>query len=222
MKTSKIILFSYIGLLAFAFLVFVIVLQAADKTYKEVDRKSNVIKKDLPDFKFIAVEGQNINLINDMNNYIEAVSHEKSKVSEINFSVLNDTLFIHPTSNALGVSVHFPRRSNLALVNKNAHIRVSSFNADTLNYIGTGNSEISGFSESKIGYVDANVKNSRFYAYQGTIGQLSLNADHGNINIRSKMSTASVIINNNSDVRLGNVDKIDLEKDETSKFFCNP
>jgi hypothetical protein len=147
---------------------------------------------------------------------------EKSNVSEINFSVLNDTLFIHPTSNVNTVSVHFPKRSNLYLVNKNAHIRISSFNADTLNYIGIENSEFNDLRESTVEYLDANVKNSRFYAYQGSINKLNLNAEKSAVNIRGKMSVANVVISNNSDVRLGNVDKINLEKDESSKFYSNP
>ena len=222
MKTSKIILFSYIGLLATAFLVFVIVLRAADQEYREVDGKYTTIKKDLPDFKYIHIEGQNTNLVNSDSCFIDALALEKSNVTEINFSVLNDTLFIHPTSYVNTVSVFFPRRSNIYLDNYNARINLVSINADTLNYIGIENSEISDFYKSTVGYVDANVKDSRFYAYQGTIGQLSLNADHSNINIRNKMSSAKVQLSDNSDVRLGNVDKIDLEKDESSKFYSNP
>ena len=130
MKTSKIILFSYIGLLATAFLVFVIYVKAADKKYRENDGKYTIIKKELPDFKYINIEGQNTNILNADEYYIDAVALEKSNVTEINFSVLNDTLFIRPTSNVNTVSVHFPKRSNLLLTNKNAKIRVSSFNAE--------------------------------------------------------------------------------------------
>lgn len=222
MKTSKIILFSYVGLLATAFLVFVIVLRAADQEYREVDGKYTTIKKELPDFKYIHIEGQYTNLVNSDSCFIDALAPEKSNVKEINFSVLNDTLFICPTNNVNTVSVFFPKRSNLYLVNYNARINLVNVNADTLNYIGVENSEISDFYKSTVGYVDATVKDSRFYAYQGSITKLNLNAEKSAVNIRGKMSAANVVISNNSEVRLGSVDKINLEKDESSKFFSNP
>ena len=224
MKTSKIILFSYIGLIAVAFLIFVIYLRHADNKYRREAGKYTTIEKDIPSFKYIYTDGGVfINLLNDDRTFITVSAQEKYNVSEINFSVSNDTLFVHPTNNTNSASIHLKHRSSLNLVSNNAKVFINGFNTDTLNYLAMAKSEISGFNNnSNITVVNATLTESKFNAYQGSIDQLNLKSVKSSTNIRSKMSAVSANMKDNSDVRLGNCDKIDLEKDESSKFYCYP
>ena len=222
MKTSKIILFSYIGLIAVAFLIFVIYLSAAEDNPRTSIPKYTIIEKEVPAFKYIVADHQNIAFNHDERIHISAPVQNKDSVSEINYSLLNDTLYILPTKGVDYVTIHIGDVSKLTIVNNSARILANGVITDTLNYIGTGNSEINGFSNSTIGFVSADISGSRLYAYQGSIDELNLNAEKSSVNIRSKMSLAKVQLSDNSDVRLGNVGKIDLEKDDSSKFYCNP
>lgn len=222
MKTSKIILFSYIGLLAMAFLAFVIFIVNVDHKFKSQESKVKTLTKELPAFKYICVERQSVQLKNDDKTYISALIEQDSDLKEITFKSSGDTLFINHTDGYLNLVIHLKDISELNLINLNANISVSDLVLDTLNYQATGTGQISGFRNSTIGTVNAGLSGSQFNAYDGAISQINLKAENSKVNIRKKLDSFIAQISTNSDVRIGNCYKINFEKDDSSKFYCYP
>ena len=220
MKTSKIILFSYIGLLALAFFIFVIYLTQINHKYEKERGELKTITKDLPAFKYISVDQQSVQLKNDDKTFISALVKEDSDVPDIAFTCSNDTLFINHSGNYMTLIIHLKNSPELNLINHNSNIFITDFSADTMNYTATGKGQISGFKNTNIGIFNAGLFDSQLNAYNGSIDHLNLKSEKSKVYVTNKINSVNAQIVDNSDVRLKGCNKIDIEKDDSSKFNC--
>lgn len=223
MKTSKIILFSYIGLLALAFLGFVIFLTKFDhKARSREHTEYKTLTENLPAFKFISVDQQSLKIQGDDTSYLSMFVKIDSDISTIAYSCSNDTLYIKKSGLDNEVTLHLKNTTALNLVSRNSRVSINDLKLDTINYTAWNGSELRGFRNSDIQVMNTGLSGSRFYAFEGSISQLNLNAEKSSLNIRCKLASVTGQMHDNSELRLKNSGILNLKKDNSSRFYCYP
>ncbi|MFB6317262.1 hypothetical protein [Saccharicrinis sp. FJH54] len=223
MKTSKIILFSYISLLALIFLGFVIYLTQFDHETRHREQMNyKTISEELPSFKYISVDGESIKIKGGDKSELSVMVKPDTIIAKLNYNCENDTLYISHSDLNNNLTIHIKEPSTVNVISNRSRIWITNLNADTLNYKGLNGSEINGFNDTKIQVVNAALSESRFHAYNGSFDQMRLDADRSNVNVRCMMSEITGQIKDNSEVRFNNADILNMKKDKSSRFYCYP
>ncbi|MFC0878064.1 hypothetical protein ACE01N_15815 [Saccharicrinis sp. FJH2] len=223
MKTSKIILFSYISLLALIFLGFVIYLTQFDHETRHREQMDfKTISEELPSFKYISVDEQSVTVRSGEITEITVMVRKDTNDVKINYHLAHDTLFIKKSDAYINLTVNITNPHVVNLISNKSHVWINDMKSDTLNYEGSGNSELSGFRNTEIHVVNAMLSESRFYAYNGSFDQINLDADRSNVNVRCMMSEITGQIKDNSEVRFNNAEILNMKKDKSSRFYCYP
>lgn len=224
MKTSKIILFSYIGLLFLAATGFVIYGVTTDYTPRvKPQTVLKTIKADIKPYKYINTTRQNIDIKTDTANYLSIRLPEESHVNNIDFKVSNDTLYLTRTHKYYYVTIHTTPKSVINVTSNSAYTSFYNINADTLNYNGENNSKINNFYDNtSIKALNITLEKSKLRANNGSFDELRLNSTDSYVYIKHKINNVEGQIKHKSEVQLRGSKRIDLAMDESSKLYCRP
>lgn len=223
MKTSKLILFSYIGILALTFLGFVIYLTTVDQESRStVESKYQQISEQLPFFNCISVDRISLNITGSDKSEISVYVERDKEVPDIAYRCSNDTLFVDYTGKYGYVNLQLQNTPTLNVISKGGVVHMKEIEVDTLNYTGLDESELRGFNGCKVSVVTVDLLNSRFFAFNGSMGRFQLNAAKSRVNVKCDLAEVAGEISNNSEVRINNAESLSLRKDKSSRFFCYP
>lgn len=224
MKPSKIILFSYIGLLFIAATGVVIYGMTTDESPIERRTTENkTITADIKPYKYISTTKQNIDIKADTADYLSITLPKESNVNSIDFKISNDTLYLTRTHKYHYVVIHTTDKKVYDVTSNSAYTSFYNIDADTLTYSGTNNSKINNFYEkTKIRNLNLFLSASKAFAYNGQFKNVQLEATSSDIYFRKSITHISGSANTETEVKLKVVKQINLAMDESSKLVCIP
>ncbi len=221
MKTSKLILFSYIGLLAFAFLIFVIFLKATDQERRAEQKiKIETHQVGLPSFTHVKVDRQNTEIKCGDTNMATVYYHKDSVCPDILWEKIGDTLLIKKSDQYSQLKIVVNSTVSLHVESQGGKVSFNKLKIDSLFLNGT-KATFNGFDNSEVDYVYANLMKSRVQSYSGQFNNAEMNLTSSNIYISKPMISIRGKAAEKSEFRIRKVHKIDLEMDESSNLRCN-
>ena len=156
----------------------------------------------LEDFSVIVVESNlRVHFNSSENNSLSFYLPKGQEVSEKPFRISNDTLFIYPI---LGFELHHTlqlsgNRLSTVIAKNNSRVSIRHFNSETLS---------------------VDIQQANFSLDDSDVRKLNIQGDKAEVWIHStKIDLLSARLKNESSLNVhGNVNKIDIEKDETSRY----
>lgn len=222
MKTSKRILFTYIGALALAFLIFTIVIStySKDHSHNHNDQYSNHIIE-LSDFSVINTTNQDLKLRKSGSTNLRVRYPKDSIPPTILWEIKGDTLILKSSKEYKQLTLNITDRQTLTLQIKDAQVWMTDLAVDTLK-IKAHVSRIDGFKNCTINMLYANLTDSRFKAYNGNFNIVNVKLDKSNFTLNRKVKNITGNAINHSDARFKNTNKINMSFDDNSKLRFYP
>ena len=200
MKTSNYILIALFSFIIGSILVLFIAAIGHENNPYGAESGSEKREYSLEDFSVIVTES-NVFFHSSENNslafFLLPEDHEKVKNS---FRVSNDTLFIFPIAGIEHINLNvYGNRLSAVIAKNNSRVSINRFNSETLS---------------------VDVQHATFTLDNSDIRELNVLGDKANIRVYSnKVESLSAQLKNESSLDISrNANKVDIEKDETSRY----
>ena len=235
MKTSKYILFSFLG---FTFCITMLLFSySLDEKYKFNDtiEPFTIAEEKLPYFSIIVAEkGANIRLRKHKTNTILANVSEKDKGKKLpKYTISNDTLYIYKNDYESKTNINFTTLKGI-IGKEGSDIHIGHFNTDSL-FIRLHKSKVRGWLiKNSIDFIDLKAYNKSEFRYSlnsSTIKNFNVKVNNSNVyyntvinyesdtTIVSKLYNLKTTLKNDSYMRANTlIDRLDLVRDTTSTY----
>ena len=215
MKTSKIILLSFLSLVGLALLSALIT----------VDHKRNSIEKETVEETFgnirVIKAGKGVSVtIRSAETNLLSLHHYKDSTYVMPYEIVGDTLLLKPHKQNQGnwhynVNINSPVSS---IINNGGHINLK-LKQDSLQVVCDQQGRFDVYNESSLVYLNLIVnEDSRSHLRNSSISRLDLRVDGSRVNINNKIEDVYLSAINKADVTMQTAGKLKVECDASSRY----
>jgi len=214
MKTSKIILISFLSVFCLGLLSFMI---TTEKPKNETQLE--YINQKLPDFKVVrASKNANVTLITGDTCSIQYCILKDSAVKHP-YEIVADTLFLKPLKHG-SKNAHYSIYLNKVhkIINDGGNLGINLVQ-DSLNVTTINKGRLQFYDKSSLGVVHLKLyQNSKCFLFNDNIKNLILDANNSKININKRVSTVNLTAKNKANITLKSANTLSAKCDSSSRF----
>ncbi len=218
MKTSKLILLSYAGILFLLITGFVAYEAMRDVQEKDGPFSTHTIN--LPAFSYIHTNQSFLIEEGEINEFLIKYPKEEAQ-PEIKYHISGDTLFIEELDNCKKLVLKITNnRQALGIKANKATIEFHGIKTDTLKLKGKADTKFKNFHKCKITHLFVTLDHSSFKAYKGKFENVECNLYKSEFYSHKKIATITGTGKHDSKLNLRLSKKINLTLDKSSHLDC--